>query len=157
MRLRDAKERVEREHPELTGSAKLEKIKELRAQAAREPKSAASGSARCARCDQQVKPVQKKGWLVLAWLTVCQLGAVIAAVVNVVRSFAPGDASVGGVGWLIVWPAAVHPAWLGLVAAAAVFLAVAALTGAAGGRAERAATCPLCGRPLAGAESSQAS
>jgi len=153
MRLRDAKEQIERERPDLTGNAKLEAIKALRASAAgREQKGGGTAGTHCVHCDQAVKPIQHRGWMFLAWLTLCELGAVIAAVVAAVRPYAPEDASAGGVGWLLVWPAAVHPAGLGLAAAVAAFLAAAALTGSASGRAEKNATCPLCGRRL-GAES----
>lgn len=156
MRLRDAKEQVEREQPELTGNAKLEAIKALRDQAeAERPDAATSDVAHCAHCEQQVKPVEKTGWRnFFAWLTLLQFGAVIAAIVAAFHSYDPASAGGGGIGWLILWPAAVHPSWLGIVAAIAAFLAGVALAGAAGDRARKSATCPKCGLRLVGAPAS---
>lgn len=152
MRLRDARDQVEREHPELTGSAKLEAIKALRKAAAPDAGQESAppvDGAHCAHCDQDVKPVQKKGWQnFLAWVALLEFGALIASIVNAISAVDP-DSAGGGIGRLILWPAAVHPAWLGVVAAVAAFLVVAALVGVASDRAEKAATCPKCGLRLA--------
>ncbi|WP_435643877.1 hypothetical protein ACR9VJ_26480 [Streptomyces sp. H49] len=152
MRLRDAKEQVEREHPELTGSAKLEAIKALRAKAAEavEPqeKTPAAAGRHCAHCNQDVKPVEKRGWAhLLAWLMLLEFGSIIAAIVNAVSRFS-ADSAGGGVGRLILWPAAVHPAWLGLVASIVAFLAVTTLAGTVSRRASDKATCPICHQTL---------
>lgn len=150
MRLRDARDQVEREHPELTGQAKLEAIKALRNTGKTDDgqKSAATEAAHCAQCDQDVKPVQKHGWRnFLAWIALLEFGSVIAAIVNAVSAVDP-DAAGGGIGRLILWPAAVHPSWLGIVASIVAFLVVAALAGVAGERAEKKATCPKCGLRL---------
>lgn len=149
MRLRDARAQIEREHPELTGSAKLEAIKALRQQAATEAKEPApAGASHCPHCDQQVKPVQMKGWQnFLAWVALLQAAAVVAAIVNAISPVDP-DSAGGGVGRLILWPAAVDAAWMGIVAALAAFFTAAALTGAARERTEKTTTCSKCGQPL---------
>ncbi|MFZ4236826.1 hypothetical protein ACOZGD_16785 [Streptomyces murinus] len=150
MRLRDARDQIEREHPELTGTAKIEAIKALRtkeaASAVAEPeeKGPTAGSRRCARCDQDVKPVEKHGWSrFLSWLALLEFGSVIAAVVAAVTTVNP-DGFGGGIGRLILWPAAVHPAWLSIIAAIAAFIVTAGLAGSAGRRAAAGATCPEC-------------
>ncbi|MET7479532.1 hypothetical protein ABZT17_34935 [Streptomyces sp. NPDC005648] len=83
----------------------------------------------------------------LGWVALLQLGAVVAAVVTAFHSYDPDAAT--GIGRLILWPGAVHPVWLSIVAAVAAFLTCAVLAGRAGGRAERNATCPMCGLRLA--------
>ena len=102
----------------------------------------------CGHCEQHVKPVEKRGWSsFLAWVALLEFGAVIAAVVAAIHAYNP-DA--GGIGRLILWPAAVHPAWLSILAAIAAFITAAALSGSAGRRATAAASCTLCGgRPAA--------
>lgn len=108
-------------------------------------------TAHCDHCDQDVKPVEHNGWRnFLAWLALLEFGAVIAAIVAAINPYAP-DSAGGGIGRLILWPAAVHPAWLAISAAIVAFLAAAILSGKAGERAAKKATCPNCGLHL-GAE-----
>lgn len=98
-------------------------------------------AAHCDNCDQDVKPVEKRGWAnVLALLALLEFASVIAAVVDAFRPLHVGT----GIGRLVLWPAAVHPAWLAVLAAIAAFLLAAALAGAAGRRATAKATCPVC-------------
>ncbi|MCX3064202.1 hypothetical protein [Streptomyces beihaiensis] len=140
MRLRDARDQVEREHPELTGQAKLEAIKALQ-------KSASADAAHCAHCDQDVKPVEKRGWSgVLAWLALLQAAGVVGAIVAAIHPYTVPGAWVGK---LALWPAAVHPTWLSIIAAIAAFITAAAWAGSASRRATATATCPKCGLTLA--------
>ncbi|MFJ6729992.1 hypothetical protein ACIQPQ_34345 [Streptomyces sp. NPDC091281] len=150
MRLSDAKAQVERDQPELTGTAKIEAIKALRARAdARETKgSPTDGLPRCGRCEQFVIPRRQGGAAgALNVLALCQLAAVVAAIWAVAGQFEPSGA--GLVAVLVVWPALIDPAWLGLVAAVVALLVVAGLAGAAGERAKQRAVCPHCDAPMA--------
>lgn len=145
MRLSDAKAQVEQEHPELTGTAKLEAIKALRERAAQERKAKAptEGLPQCARCEQYVKPRRKGGGSGgLSLLAFTQLAAVVVAVVAMVNGFEPSG--VGLVGVLVLWPALVAPSWLGLVAAVVALLVTAGVAGAASSR----TVCPNCDAPL---------
>lgn len=93
-----------------------------------------------------MKPVEKRGWATFfAWLAILEFAAVIAAIVAAFHAYNP-DA--GGIGRLMLWPAAVHPAWLGIIAALAAFTTAAVLSGKAGRRATAQATCPTCGLRL---------
>jgi hypothetical protein len=106
----------------------------------------------CSRCEQHVKPVEHNGWRnFFAWLTLVEFGAVIAAIVAAVNPYSP-DIAGGVAGHLMLWPAAVHPVWLAIVAAIAAFCVAAVLLGRAGEKAARKATCPICGLRLAGGE-----
>ncbi|MEU3281773.1 hypothetical protein [Streptomyces antibioticus] len=150
MRLSEAKAQVEREHPELTGTAKIEAIKALREQAAaQDAKQGApvAGLPRCGRCEQFVKPRHPGAAAgLLAFLALCQLAAVAVAVVAVAGGPRPGR---GGVFVMpAVWPALIGPAWLGLVAAVVALLVTAASANAAGERARRRAVCPHCEAPM---------
>lgn len=110
-------------------------------------------AAHCGHCDQDVKPVEKRGGAnFFAWVALLQFGAVVASVVAAIRPYSP-DAAGGGIGRLILWPAAVHPAWLSIVAAIGAFLAAAVISGKAGKHATQAATCPKCGLRLTPASS----
>lgn len=107
-------------------------------------------AAHCSNCDQDVKPDERRGWAgFLAWLALLEFGSVVAAIVNAISPFSPDEAG-GGIGRLILWPAAVHPAWLSITASIAAFLTAAALAGSASRRAGEKATCPKCGLRLAG-------
>lgn len=107
---------------------------------------------RCNRCEQDVKPVEHNGGRnFFAWLALVEFGAFIAAIVAAVSPFS-SDSAGGVVGRLMLWPAAVHPAWLAIVAAIAAFLVAAVLSGRAGERAAKKTTCPICGLRLAGGE-----
>lgn len=110
--------------------------------------SSAKTAAHCSNCDQDVKPDEKRGWAgFLAWIALLEFGSVVAAIVNAISGFSP-DSAGGGIGRLILWPAAIHPAWLGILAAIAAFLTAAALAGSASRRAGEKATCPRCQLPL---------
>lgn len=150
MRLKDARDQVEREHPELTGTAKIEAIKALRdAAAGQEKKEAAADGRHCAHCDQDVKPVEKRGWAgFFGWLALLEFGSVIVSVVAACTTVDP-DTLGGGTGRIILWPAAVHPAWLSITAAIAAFIIAAGLSGSASRRAAAGAACPKCGLRLA--------
>ncbi|MFF9097560.1 hypothetical protein ACF1AX_31115 [Streptomyces sp. NPDC014802] len=103
---------------------------------------------RCEACAQDVAPVERTGWRTFwGWIAVLQLAAVVAAIVNTVSAISV-DPNTGVVGWLVLWPAGIHPAWLGVAAAIGALLVGVALTGAAGAHAEKAATCPKCGLRL---------
>ncbi|CAK7280089.1 hypothetical protein SGPA1_10867 [Streptomyces misionensis JCM 4497] len=152
LRLRDAKDQIERDRPELTGTAKIEAIKALRASDAEQKKAPPDVGRHCVRCDQDVKPVHKRGWAALfSWLTLLEFGSVIVAIVAAFTTVDP-DSLGGGTGLLIFWPAAVRPAWLSIVASLAAFVVVASLSGAAGQRAAADATCPKCGLRLSAAD-----
>ncbi|MFJ9114483.1 hypothetical protein ACIRJO_02925 [Streptomyces sp. NPDC102394] len=98
-------------------------------------------AAHCGHCDQDVQPVEKRGWVnFLAWLALLEFGSVIAAVVDAFHPLHLGT----GIGRLVLWPTAVHPTWLAVLAAAAAFLLAAALTGSASRRAAAKAVCPKC-------------
>lgn len=112
----------------------------------------AEKTAHCSRCEQHVKPVEHNGWRnFFAWLTLVEFGAVIAAIVAAVNPYSPGIAG-GVVGHLILWPAAVRPTWIAIVASIAAFFVAGVLSGRAGEKAARKATCPVCGLRLAGGE-----
>ncbi|QHC31991.1 hypothetical protein [Streptomyces sp. HF10] len=148
MRLRDARDQIEREHPELTGTAKIEAIKALRTKAAAsavtEPEPVVCRR-HCGRCGQDMKPVEKHGWSrFLSWLALLEFGSVIAATAAAVTTVNPDSG--GGISILVLWPAAVHPAWLGIVAAIAAFIVTAGLAGSAGRRAAAGTACPECAR-----------
>ncbi|MFF0597921.1 hypothetical protein [Streptomyces antibioticus] len=149
MRLSDARARVEREHPELTGTAKVEAIKALREQAAAQEakEEPLAGLPRCGRCERFVKPRRPGAAAgLLAFLALCQLAAVAVAVVAVAGGPRPGS---GGIFVMpAVWPALIDPAWLGLAAAVAALLVTAGLANAAGERAARRAVCPHCEAPM---------
>lgn len=101
----------------------------------------------CSHCGQSVKPIERHGWRNFwAWFTLLQFAAVIAAIVASVH---PYTVAGGIVGRLILWPAAVHPAWLSILAAIGAFLASAVLTAVAGERAGKNRACPKCGMRLA--------
>ncbi|MGW3152758.1 hypothetical protein [Streptomyces sp. NPDC001089] len=107
----------------------------------------AESTARCSRCAQDVKPVEHNGARnFLAWLALLEFGSVIAAIV---AAFHPFEPSGGVVGRLMLWPAAVHPVWLAIIAAIVAFLVAAVLSGRASERAARKAECPICGLRLA--------
>ncbi|SMF86122.1 hypothetical protein [Streptomyces sp. Amel2xC10] len=149
MRLSEAKARVEREHPELTGTAKVEAIKALREQAAaQEAKEApVAGLPQCARCEQFVKPRRPGAAAgLLGFLALYQLAAVAVAVVALAGGPRPGR---GGIFVMpAVWPALIDPAWLGLAAAVVALVVVVGLANAAGERARRRAVCPHCEAPM---------
>lgn len=105
----------------------------------------ATGS-HCAHCEQDVKPVEKRGWAgFFGWLAFLELAAVVAAFVALFHPFTVPDSPVGK---LALWPAAVHPVWLSILAAIAAFITAAALSGSASRRATAHATCPKCGLRL---------
>ncbi|WDO09961.1 hypothetical protein ME763_32240 [Streptomyces murinus] len=154
MRLKDARDQVEREHPELTGTARIEAIKALRDAAAGQEKEAVADGRHCAHCDQAVKPVEKRGWSTfLGWIAFFQFGAVIVSIIAACTTVDP-DVLGGGTGRIILWPAAVHPAWLSITAAGAACIVAAGLSGSASRRAAAGAACPKCGLQLADAERS---
>ncbi|MEU0039104.1 hypothetical protein [Streptomyces sp. NPDC006333] len=108
----------------------------------------AKTAAHCGNCAQDVQPEEHRGWAgFLSWLALLEFGSVIAAVVHAISPFSP-DTAGGVVGRLILWPAAVTPAWLSIVGAIAAFITVAALAGSASGRATEKTTCPRCHLPL---------
>ncbi|WP_153812830.1 hypothetical protein [Streptomyces sp. SUK 48] len=92
-----------------------------------------------------MKPVEKHGWSrFLSWLALLEFGSVIAAIVAAVTTVSSDSG--GGIGRLVLWPTAVHPAWLGIVAAIAAFIVTAGLAGSAGRRAAAGTACPECAR-----------
>lgn len=101
----------------------------------------------CAPCGQQVKPDIKNGWGgMFGFLALLQFAAIVAAIVNVFRPFHVGG---GIIAHLILWPAAIHPAWVGIIAVIAAFLVAARISTVYGEHAKKAATCPKCHLPLA--------
>lgn len=103
---------------------------------------------RCEACGQDVAPVERTSWKNFwAWIALLQFAAMVAAIVNTVSAIGQ-DTAGGVVGRLILWPATVHPAWTGILAAVGAFLVAAVLSGKAGQRASAHATCPRCGSPL---------
>jgi hypothetical protein len=149
MDLRDAKAQIEREHPELAGSAKVAAIKRLR-DADRPAKSAsAGGPAVCGSCEQPSQVKVERGWpAALGFVALCELVALAVAVAGLWRSVDVG--AIGPVGRLVLWPAAITPGWLAVLAAAAALLVAAAAAGAAGERARSRAVCARCGAPVSG-------
>ncbi|MGM9444469.1 hypothetical protein ACTAF0_30105 [Streptomyces murinus] len=144
-------DQIERQHPELTGTAKIEAIKALRtkvaASAVAEPgrEGPVAGSRQCGCRGRDMKPVEKHGWSrLLSWLALLEFGSVIAAIVAAVTTVNPDSG--GGISRLVLWPAAVHPAWLGIVAAIAAFIVNTGMAGSAGRRATAGTTCPECAR-----------
>ncbi|MYR84089.1 hypothetical protein GTY41_03800 [Streptomyces sp. SID685] len=149
MRLRDARDQIERDHPELTGTAKLEAIKALRVSAAQQEGKAVGAGRHCMHCDQEVKPVEKRGWAgFFGWLALLEFGSVVVSIVAACTAVDP-DTLGGSIGRLILWPAAVHPAWLSIIAAVVAFLVTTGLSGSSSRRATAGATCPKCGLKLA--------
>lgn len=152
MRLRDAKEQIEREHPELTGNAKLEAIKALREQAAATEKAQKALGVPCPHCGQQVKPVEKSGLVTFTmWLLLLASASLVAAGVAAVHTFTA--ATVHG-GWVVVlWPVAAargwaHPKLLAVIIAFVVTMAVAWVAVRLNERAKRNARCPKCGHRM---------
>ncbi|MFK0173413.1 hypothetical protein ACIQU5_31985 [Streptomyces sp. NPDC090306] len=115
MRLKEALEQVEREHPELTGTAKIEAVKALRDADRRERASTAPAKARLASTPTGASRV-------LGFVALCQLAAVVVAVVAWATGWHPEGA--GLVGVLVVWPALIHTHWLGLLCAVVALLVV---------------------------------
>ncbi|MEU6345847.1 hypothetical protein ABZ883_33395 [Streptomyces sp. NPDC046977] len=105
------------------------------------------GERYCRNCEQWVPPVvRNRVGTFFGTLAVSQVGAVVVAVLALFHpmSFPPPVHLTAGLIFYLAWPAAVRPAWLGLLAAVSV-LAVCVLVSAwAGSRARRAATCPTC-------------
>lgn len=101
--------------------------------------AATGGAGFCRDCDVAVKPVVRNGWGKIAlFVAVTQL---VAVIVSVVACCTPVDATAGPRRLLAAWPAAIHPAGLGVAAAVVSALATAYLADALN---ERAATCPGC-------------
>ncbi|CAG6392773.1 hypothetical protein NMG29_06640 [Streptomyces cocklensis] len=156
MNLRDAKDQVEREHPELKGTERMLAIKALRDQpdpagpttaAPEAPEQpAGNGDYFCRNCDQPVKPVVRNVWgKVVTFVALLQLVAVAVSVVSCFTSVDVGD----GLRRLASWPAAIHPVGVGVVAALAAFIAAVGVAGSLTQRAERGGTCPKCKSVLA--------
>lgn len=148
MKLREAKAQIEREHPELRGTAKIEAIKALRDQAGPDTPAetktadAESEDRYCANCSQAVKPVVNNGvGAVLSAVTLLQAAAVFASLTAVMHR---SQVSAGPLGRAALWPAQIHPSGLGVLAAVAAFLTAGVLTAKANNRAKQAATCPMC-------------
>ncbi|MEW2250390.1 hypothetical protein AB0907_23985 [Streptomyces sp. NPDC006975] len=109
---------------------------------------AGSTARRCEACAQDVAPVERTGWRNFwGWVALLQFAALVAAIVNTVSAISV-DPNTGIVGWLVLWPVAIHPAWGGIPAAIGTFLVAAVLSGKAGERATQNATCPRCGLPV---------
>jgi hypothetical protein len=148
MKLREAKERIERERPDLRGTAKIEAIKALREQPATdEPaeakvKEAESEDRYCNNCSQPVKPVVSNGLgAVLSAITLMQAAAVLASLAAVMHRPPTYSAPFSQ---LALWPAQIHPSGLGVLAAVAAFITTGSFTAKANSRAEAAAICPIC-------------
>jgi hypothetical protein len=155
MNLRDAKAQIERDRPELTGTEKLQAIKELRQQTADNQRAAAPTGhettqgvdAFCQNCQQKVKPTVHNGWG--KFFTFLALLELVAVVVSVVAVFHRTHFGGGAIARLVLWPELIRPSGVGVVAAVAAFLAVVGVAGNATQRAERASTCPKCHSVLA--------
>jgi len=120
-------------------------LRELRARLKRELDSGGDGF--CRNCDQAVKPVVQKRWAKAAlFVATAQLFGVIVAVV---ACFTPVNPWKSPRRWLAGWPAAIHPAVLGVVAAVVAALAAAWFADFLNERAAQAASCPRCRRVLA--------
>ncbi|MFF3559385.1 hypothetical protein ACFYXS_05015 [Streptomyces sp. NPDC002574] len=101
----------------------------------------------CRRCEQRVPPVvNKKAGEDSGILATTQVGALVVAVVNVFHQlgYPPPLPWIPRLSLVTTWPAAVRPAWLGLVVAMAVFVGSAIFSLEAKARAQRSATCPIC-------------
>jgi hypothetical protein len=152
MRLRDAIERVDREHPELKGDDRLRAIKALRQEdkaARRRAKEADKEAGKeCGACHQVVKPVEPSALVSLSvWLVLLVLASLGAALVAAVHTF---DGATVHSGWMVVlWPVAAAEGWTHskLLAVLLAFLAVVAVAWASAKldeRAKRKARCPKC-------------
>ncbi|MFI0897067.1 hypothetical protein [Streptomyces sp. NPDC020983] len=156
MNLKDARDQVEREHPELKGTARMLAIKALRDQSdavagAKEDPQAATKSSQgdvyCQNCDQPVRPVVRNGWGKLAtFIALLQLAAVV---VSVVACFTDVEPDGGALRSLAAWPAAVHPVGVGVITALVAFFVAVGIAGTLTRRAERNGTCPKCKSTLA--------
>jgi hypothetical protein len=119
MKLSEAKEQVEREHPELRGADKARAIKALRDQAKAEREDRAPEGKTPE--DQQPREDRKLtglGWLVIALVWWTAVGTIIA----IVELFT-GPADVPA----LFWPAEIRPVWLGVLLGLIGFLALAGI------------------------------
>lgn len=156
MDIREVGTRRDRERPEARRGARAAAIEALRRWAlperwARRGPAADSGEeAFCRKCDQAVKPVVRTFWAKAALLVAT--AELLAVIVSVVACFTPVDPWKNPRRWLAAWPAAIHPAGLGVAAAVVAALAAAWFADVVHERAEQAATCPKC-RSLLAAQS----
>lgn len=159
MNLRDAKDQVAREHPELRGTERMLAIKALRDQPTASPTADAAAEVQatkdtapqedpyCRNCEQLVKPTVRNGWgKVFTFIALLEL---VAVIVSVVACFTTVDPSGGVLRRLAAWPAAIHPVGLGVVAAVAAAVVAVGIAGSLTQRAERHGTCPKCHSVLA--------
>ncbi|MBY8877639.1 hypothetical protein [Actinacidiphila acidipaludis] len=121
------------------------RLRELRALAARVMRP--GGDAFCRHCDQAVKPVVRRNWAKAAWFVAT--AEVFGVIVSIVACFTPVDPWKSPRRWLACWPAAIHPAVLGVVAAVLAALGTAWFADFLNEWVERTASCPKCRRVLA--------
>lgn len=145
LKFRGSRVRVSRDQAELEGTARVGATEVLRSRPGTgdgvQPGSAAgvAGEGFCRDCDQAVKPVGRRFWGKAALLVaVAQL---VAVIVSVVACFTAVDPWKGYRRRLVAWPAAIHPAGLGVAAAVVAALAAAWLADFLN---ERADVCPDC-------------
>jgi hypothetical protein len=99
----------------------------------------------CRYCEQRVPPVvHNKVGRSFGGLAVLEVAAVVVAFVALFQPL-PLDVGIASITVLLVmWPAAIEPAWLGLLAAVAAVVLSAIVSVRASERARREATCPTC-------------
>ena len=155
MRMRDAVDRVDREHPELTGDDRLQAIRALRQEDREERRRTRSAGQECPACHEMVRPDEPAVLAALSVLVVLlALASLVASVAAAAHTF--GDSTVHG-GWIVVlWPVAAVDGWahsklLAVLLAFAAAVATAWMSGKLGDRAKRRARCPKCGSRLSGA------
>ena len=155
MRMRDAVDRVDREHPELTGNDRLRAIRALRQEDREGRRRTKDAGQECPACHEMVQPDEPAALAALSVLVVLlALASLVASVVAAAHTFA--ESTLHG-GWIVVlWPVAAVDGWahsklLAVLLAFAAAVVTAWMSGKLGDRAKRRAHCPKCGSRLSGA------